>query len=119
MINKMHIDAHYFVRNLSISFSENSPLPIKKCKRRVFIFLSTSGYIPILFFFSIFPFSFQLCSFPYNVKTSMLRIIKDHSMIETLNFHECIIIIIYEDYFQSFLCVFHCYIILLKRKDRK
>lgn len=31
----------------------------------------------------------------------MLRIIKDHSMIETLNFHECIIIIIYEDYFQS------------------
>lgn len=49
----------------------------------------------------------------------MLRIIKDHSMIETLNFHECIIIIIYEDYFQSFLCVFHCYIILLKRKDRK
>lgn len=97
MINKIYIDAHYFVHNLSISFSENSPLPVKNANDEcLYFYQRVATYVS--FFFDI---SFQLYSFQYqyNIETSMFQIVKNRSTIETLNFHEYIITI-YKDYLQ-------------------
>lgn len=55
----------------------------------MFVFLSTSGYIRILFSHISISFPIIFISISTNVETSMLQIIKNHSTIETLNFHEC------------------------------